>query len=126
MTPLHMLQGATIKIRPFRIVRKSAGSPRGFIFPFGHQRSRFHPPLPGHLMVRVVVTADAEAKQLAGGVLNLEPLDLEGALEEPVAGLEVPVAAPQEVHAADGEEVSRGQPLQERLEFVWATEEVMD
>lgn len=121
-----MLQGATIKIRPFRIVRKSVGSPRGFIFPFGHQRSRFHPPLPGHLMVRVVVTADAEAKQLAGGVLNLEPLDLEGALEESVAGLEVPVAAPQEVHAADGEEMSRGQPLQERLEFVWATEEVMD
>lgn len=77
-------------------------------------------------MVWVVVTTDAEAKQLAGGVLNLESLDLQGALEEPVAGLEVPVAAPQEVHAADWEEVSRGQPLQERLEFIWTTEEVMD
>lgn len=82
------------------------------------QRSRFHPPLPGHLMVWVVVTADAEAEKLAGGVLNLESLDLQGALEEPVAGLEVPVAPPQEVHAADGEEVSRGQPLQERLELI--------
>lgn len=82
------------------------------------QRSRFHPPLPGHLMVWVVVTTDAEAEKLAGGVLNLESLDLQGALEEPVAGLEVPVAPPQQVHAADGEEVSRGQPLQERLELI--------
>lgn len=82
------------------------------------QRSRFHPPLSGHLMVRVVMTTDAEAEKLAGGVLNLESLDLQGALEEPVAGLEVPVAPPQEVHAADGEEVSRGQPLQERLELI--------
>lgn len=77
-------------------------------------------------MVWVVVTTDAEAKQLASGVLNLESLDLQGALEEPVASLEVPVAAPQEVHAANGEEVSRGQPLQERLEFIWTTEGVMD
>lgn len=75
-------------------------------------------------MVWVVVTTDAEAKQLAGSVLNLETLDLQGGLEEPVAGLEVPVAAPQEVHAANGEEVSRGQPLQERLKFIWITEEV--
>lgn len=86
--------------------------------------TRFHLPLPGHLVVWVVVTADAEAKKLAGGVLNLESLDLQGALEEPVASLEVPVTAPQEVHAADGEEVSGGQPLQERLEFIWATEMV--
>lgn len=64
-------------------------------------------------MVRVVVATDAETEKLAGGVLNLESLDLQGALEEPVAGLEVPVAAPQEVHTADGEEMSRGQPLQE-------------
>lgn len=71
-----------------------------------------------------MVTADAEAEKLAGGVLNLESLDLQGALEEPVAGLEVPVTAPQEVHAADGEEVSGGQPLQERLEFIWTTEVV--
>lgn len=85
---------------------------------YGQQRSRFHPPLPGHLMVWVVVTTDAEAEQLAGGVLNLQSLDLQGGLEEPVAGLEVPVAAPQEVHAADGKEVSRGQPLQKRLEFI--------
>lgn len=77
-------------------------------------------------MVWVVVTTDAEAKQLASGVLNLESLDLQGALEEPVASLEVPVAAPQEVHAANGEEVSRGQPLQERLEFIWTKEGVMD
>lgn len=82
------------------------------------QRSCFHPPLSGHLMVWVVMTTDAEAEKLAGGVLNLESLDLQGALEEPVAGLEVPVAPPQEVHAADGEEVSRGQPLQERLELI--------
>lgn len=39
-------------------------------------RSRFHPPLPGHLMVWVVETTDAEAKELAGSVLNLESLDL--------------------------------------------------
>lgn len=73
-------------------------------------------------MVGVVVTADAEAEQLAGGVLNLEPLDLQGALEEPVAGLEVPVAAPQQVHTADGEEVGGRQPPQERLELIWTTE----
>lgn len=66
-----------------------------------------------------MVATDAEAKELAGGALNLEPLDLQGALEEPVAGLQVPVAAPQEVHAADGQEVSGGQPLQEGLELVW-------
>lgn len=70
-------------------------------------------------MVWVVVATDAEAKELAGGALNLEPLDLQGALEEPVASLQVPVAAPQEVHAADGQEVSGGQPLQEGLELVW-------
>lgn len=69
-------------------------------------RSHFYPPLPRHLMIWVVVTTDAEAKKLAGCALNLEPLDLEGALEEPVAGLKVPVAAPQEMHTADGEEVS--------------------
>lgn len=70
-------------------------------------------------MVGVVVAADAEAKELAGGVLDLEPLDLQGALQQPVAGLQVPVAAPQEVHAADGQEVSGGQPLQEGLELIW-------
>lgn len=45
-------------------------------------------------MVRVVVTTNAEAKKLAGSALNLEPLDLQGALKEPVAGLQVPVTAP--------------------------------
>lgn len=70
-------------------------------------------------MVGVVVAADAEAKELAGGALDLEPLDLQGALQQPVAGLQVPVAAPQEVHAADGQEVSGGQPLQEGLELIW-------
>lgn len=72
-------------------------------------------------MVWVVVTTDAEAKELAGGALNLEPLDLQGALEEPVAGLKVPVTAPQEMHAADGQEVSGGQPLQEGLELIWVS-----
>lgn len=70
-------------------------------------------------MVGVVVAADAEAKELAGGALDLEPLDLQGALQQPVAGLQVPVAAPQEVHAADGQEVCGGQPLQEGLELIW-------
>lgn len=69
-------------------------------------------------MVGVVVAADAEAKELAGGALDLEPLDLQGALQQPVAGLQVPVAAPQEVHAADGQEVSGGQPLEEGLELI--------
>lgn len=69
-------------------------------------------------MVGVVVAADAEAKELAGGALDLEPLDLQGALQQPVAGLQVPVAAPQEVHAANGQEVSGGQPLQEGLELI--------
>lgn len=71
-------------------------------------------------MVGVVVAADAEAKELAGGALDLEPLDLQGALQQPVASLQVPVAAPQEVHAADGQEVGGGQPLQEGLELIWA------
>lgn len=71
-------------------------------------------------MVGVVVAADAEAKELAGGALDLEPLDLQGALQQPVASLQVPVAAPQEVHAANGQEVGGGQPLQEGLELIWA------
>lgn len=53
-------------------------------------------------MIWVVVTTDAEAKKLAGRALNLEPLDLKGTLKEPVAGLKVPVAAPQEMDTADG------------------------
>lgn len=69
-------------------------------------RSYFYPPLPRHLVVWVVVATDAEAKQLAGSALNLEPLDLQGTLKEPVAGLKVPVTAPQEMHAADWQEVS--------------------
>lgn len=64
-------------------------------------------------MVGIVVTTDAEAKELAGCASDLEPLDLQGALKEPVAGLQVPVAAPQKMHAADGQEMSGGQPLQE-------------
>lgn len=79
----------------------------------------FYPPLPRHLVVGIVVTTDAEAKELAGGVLDLESLDLQGALEQPVAGLQVPVASPQEMHAANGQEVGGGQPLQEGLELVW-------
>ncbi|TNN83192.1 hypothetical protein EYF80_006525 [Liparis tanakae] len=59
----------------------------------------------GHLVVGVVVTTDAEAKELASGALDLEPLDLQGTLQEPVAGLKVPVAAPQEMHTADGQEL---------------------
>lgn len=73
------------------------------------------------MVVGVVVTTDAEAKELAGGALDLEPLDLQGTLQEPVASLKVPVAAPQEMHAADGQEVSGGQPLQEGLELIWMT-----
>ena len=72
-------------------------------------------------MVGIVVTADAEAKELAGSALDLEPLRLQGALEEPVASLQVPVAAPQEMHAAHRQEVSGGQSLQEGLELIWAT-----
>lgn len=78
----------------------------------------FYPPLPGHLVVGIVVTADAEAKELAGGVLDLGALNVEGTLEEPVASLQVPVTPPQEVHTADGQEVSRGQPLQKGLELI--------
>lgn len=81
-------------------------------------RLYFYPPLPRHLVVWVVVTTDAEAKELAGGALNLEPLDLQRTLKEPVAGLKVPVTAPQEMHTADGQEVSGGQPLQEGLELI--------
>lgn len=84
--------------------------------------SYLYPPLPRHLVVGVVVTTDAEAKELAGGTLDLEPLDLKGTLKEPVAGLKVPVAAPQEMHTADGQEVSGGQPLQKGLELIWVTE----
>lgn len=69
-----------------------------------------------------MVTTDAEAKKLAGGALDLEPLNLQGTLEEPVAGLQVPVAAPQEMHTADGQEVSGGQSLQEGLELICVTE----
>ena len=90
------------------------------------RRLYFHPPLSRHLVVWVVVTTDAEAEELAGGALNLEPLDLQGTLEEPVAGLEVPVASPQEMHTADGQEVSGGQPLQEWLELVWMRERRME
>ena len=71
------------------------------------------PPLPRHLVVGVVVAADAEAKELAGGALDLEPLGLQGALEQAVAGLQVPVTAPQKVDTADRQEVGGGQPLQE-------------
>lgn len=85
-------------------------------------RSYIYPPLPRHLVVGVVVTTDAEAKELASGALDLEPLDLQGTLQEPVAGLKVPVAAPQEMHTAHGQEVSGGQPLQEGLELIWMTE----
>lgn len=69
-----------------------------------------------------MVTTDAEAKELAGSALDLEPLYLQGALKEPIAGLQVPVAAPQEMNTADGQEVSGGQPLQEGLELIWMTE----
>lgn len=69
-----------------------------------------------------MVTTDAEAKELAGSALDLEPLDLQGTLKEPVASLKVPVTAPQEMHTADGQEVSGGQPLQEGLELIWMTE----
>ena len=81
-------------------------------------RSYLYPPFPRHLVVGVVVTTDAEAKELAGGALDLEPLNLQGTLEEPVAGLQVPVTAPQEMHTADRQEVSGGQPLQEGLELI--------
>lgn len=80
------------------------------------------PPLPRHLVVGVVVAADAEAKELAGGALDLEPLGLQGALEQAVAGLQVPVTAPQEVDTADRQEVGGGQPLQERLKLIWRRE----
>lgn len=49
-----------------------------------------------------MVAADAEPKKLAGSALNLEPLNLQRALKEPVAGLKVPVATPQEMNTADG------------------------
>lgn len=65
-----------------------------------------------------MVTTDAEAKELAGCALDLKSLDLQGTLKEPVASLQVPVAAPQEMHAADGQEVCGGQSLQEGLELL--------
>lgn len=84
----------------------------------------FYPPLPRHLVVGIVVTTDAEVKELAGRSLNLESLDLQGTLKEPVASLQVPVAAPQEMHAADGQEMRGGQPLQEGLELIWMQDEI--
>lgn len=63
-------------------------------------------------MVGIVVTADAEAEELAGSALDLQSLHLQGALKKPVAGLQIPVAAPEKMHTADGEEMSGGQPLQ--------------
>lgn len=68
------------------------------------------------------MTTDAESKELAGSTLDLEPLDLQGTLKEPVTGLQVPVTAPQEVHTVDGQEVSGGQPFQEGLELIWMME----
>lgn len=65
-------------------------------------RPYFYPPLPRHLVAGIVVTTDAEAKELAGGALDLEPLDLQGTLKESVAGLQVPVTAPQKMNTADG------------------------
>lgn len=68
-----------------------------------------------------MVTTDAEAKELAGSALDLVPLDLQRALKEPVASLKVPVTAPEEMHTADGQEVSGRKPLQEGLELIWMT-----
>lgn len=68
----------------------------------------FYPPLPRHLVVGIVVTTDAEVKELAGCTLNLESLDLQGTLKEPVASLQVPVAAPQKMNTADGQKVCGG------------------
>lgn len=49
--------------------------------PVSSPMSCFYPPLPRHLVVRIVVTTDAEAKELAGSALDLEPLDLQGTLK---------------------------------------------
>lgn len=73
-------------------------------------------------MVGVVVAADAKAKELAGGALYLLPLGLQRALEQAVAGLQVPVVPPQQVDAAHRQEMGGGQPLQEALKLVWRTE----
>lgn len=75
-------------------------------------------------MVGVVVAADAKAKELAGGALDLLPLGLQRALQQPVARLKVPVVPPQQMDAADRQEVGGRQPLQEGLKLIWRTQEI--
>lgn len=56
-------------------------------------------------MIRIVPTPDTEAKELAGGALDLLALDLHGTLQEFVAVLEVPVVPPVLVDAPNGQEM---------------------
>lgn len=65
-----------------------------------------------------MVAADAQAEEFAGRALDLQSLGLQRTLQEPIAVLKVPVAAPQQVNAAHGEEMRRWQPLQKRLKLI--------
>lgn len=56
-------------------------------------------------MVRVVPAPDTEAKEFAGSALDLLTLRLQGALEELVSVLKIPVITPVLVDAPDGQEM---------------------
>lgn len=56
-------------------------------------------------MVGVVPTPDTEAKEFAGGALDLLALGFQRALQQLVAVLQVPVVPPVLVDAPNGQEV---------------------
>lgn len=56
-------------------------------------------------MVGIVPTPDTEAKEFAGSALDLLALGFQVALQQLVAGLQVPVVPPVLVDAPDGQEV---------------------
>lgn len=62
-------------------------------------------PFPRQLVVGVVPTPDAEAKEFAGGALDLLALGFQRALQQLVAVLQVPVVPPVLVDAPNGQEV---------------------
>lgn len=71
---------------------------------------RSHPkggglPFSRQLVVRVVPTPDTEAKEFAGSALDLLALGFQGALQQLVAVLQVPVVPPVLVDAPNGQEV---------------------
>lgn len=62
-------------------------------------------PFSRQLVVRVVPTADTEAKEFAGSALDLLALGFQGALQQLVAVLQIPVVPPVLVDAPNGQEV---------------------